>query len=66
MIHLIRAAEKKLYKDPRFFELTAIDFLLDDDLNLWFLENNFNPAILAVSDGRRKRHYKMHKDIFDM
>jgi hypothetical protein len=43
IIHLVRSGEYNFYKDSRFFELFAIDFLLDDNLHLWFLENNFNP-----------------------
>lgn len=56
VIHLVQSGKQDFYHDSRFFELFAVDFLLDENLKLFFLENNFNPQILAVSEGRVKRH----------
>ena len=44
----------------------AIDFLLDENSKIWFLENNPNPQILRVSESRVKRHYIMHGDMFNI
>ncbi len=43
IIHHTLSGEYNFYNDSRFFELYAIDFIMDDNLNLYFLENNFNP-----------------------
>ncbi len=52
IIHLVNSGVHNLYKDSRVFELYAIDFLLDDNLNLWFLENNFNAQLLNSTEKR--------------
>lgn len=43
IIHLTRLGEHKFLKDSRVNENFALDFLLDDQSKLWFMENNPNP-----------------------
>jgi hypothetical protein len=41
--HLTRMGEHDLLIDSRVNENFAIDFLLDEDSKIWFMENNPNP-----------------------
>ena len=66
LIHTVRAGQYQFYNDSRFFELFAADFLLDEELNLVLMENNFNAEILNVSEARVQRHVKMFADLFEI
>ena len=54
MLHLTRAVYSRLLPHPGVFELYGVDFLLDDDLRLWFLEINKSPAIMATTPRKAK------------
>ncbi len=41
--HLTRLGEHDFLKDSRVNENFAVDFLLDEDSKIWFMENNPNP-----------------------
>lgn len=64
--HLTRSGEHDFLRDSRVNENFAVDFLLDDESRIWFMENNPNPQILRVSDARVKRHYRMFGDLFEI
>jgi hypothetical protein len=49
MLHLTKSVYKHLLPHPGVFELYGVDFLLDEDLNLWFLEINRSPAMMATT-----------------
>ena len=53
-------------RDSRFSEFIAIDFLLDDNLDIWLLEFNYNPQILSVTEDRIARNYKMIDDLLEI
>jgi D-alanine-D-alanine ligase-like ATP-grasp enzyme len=40
---MIRSTYYTFARDSRFSEFFAVDFLLDDDLDVWVLEVNYNP-----------------------
>jgi len=50
MQHLVRITQKSLTKQSNLWELYGVDFMLDDDLNLWFIECNRSPVIKASSE----------------
>lgn len=64
--HIVRSGESDFLKDSIINENFAFDFLLDDNSNLWFLENNPNPQILKMSDARTRRHYLMFGDMLEI
>lgn len=43
LIHMVRSTCYTFVRDSRFGEFFAVDFLLDDDLDVWVLEVNYNP-----------------------
>lgn len=64
IIHLVRSGEHDFLKDSRVNENFALDFLIDDESKVWFLENNPNPQIMRSSVKRTMRHYVMFGDLF--
>jgi len=40
---MMKATSHSFAKDSTFSEFFAVDFLLDDDLDVWVLEVNYNP-----------------------
>ena len=56
----------KLKKDRTTFELYGVDFLLDTNLNLWFIEANSGPAIGGYSVPMEKFIVKMVQDHFEI
>lgn len=66
LIHTIRSGQGSFSYDTRFAEFLAVDFLLDDTLDVWLLELNYNPQILSVTEDRIKRNYKMIEDTLEI
>jgi len=66
MIHLLRMTSHAFRKDRTTFELYGVDFLLDTNLNLWFLEANSGPAIGGYSVPMEKFIVKMVQDHFEI
>jgi hypothetical protein len=44
MIHLLNATKSNFAKTPGFYEHFGLDFLLDEDLNIWFMECQIDPG----------------------
>jgi hypothetical protein len=40
---IINLGKQELLSDPRFSEFYAMDFMMDSDLHIWFLELNRKP-----------------------
>ncbi|CAD8156648.1 unnamed protein product [Paramecium pentaurelia] len=66
LIHMTKATYHSFARDSTFGEFFAVDFLLDDNLDVWVLEVNYNPQILSVTPDRIKRNYKMLEDHFEL
>jgi len=45
MIHLVRMSQKPLGAKSSVFELYGVDFMLDTNLNLWYIEANAQPLV---------------------
>jgi hypothetical protein len=45
MVHLMRAVEENIKRRSHTYEFFGIDFMLDADLKLWFIECNGNPSL---------------------
>ena len=66
MIHLIRATSKYFLKRSSIYELFGVDFMLDENLNLWFLECNSSPVFKGTSDEKEVFLLKMLADHFEI
>ena len=66
MIHLLRMTSHAFRKDKTVFELYGVDFLLDTNLNLWFIEANTGPAISGYSVPMEDFIVKMVSDHFEI
>lgn len=66
MFHLVRMNMHQLLKHPGVFELFGLDFMLDTNLNLWYLECNLTPAISQTSEEKSKINTKLIEDIVDI
>jgi len=52
LIHLIRMSQGRFWnRSSSIFELFDVDFTLDEDLQVWFLEANANPLINGFTQG---------------
>jgi hypothetical protein len=40
---MVRSSDHTFARDSRFAEFLAVDFLLDDNLDVWVLEVNHSP-----------------------
>lgn len=58
--------EHGFLKKSNVFELFGLDFLLDDDLNLWFIECNASPVFQGTSAEKEIFQTRMLKDMFNI
>ena len=63
-VHLIRTFAHRLHADSSLYELWGLDYMLDSDLNLWFIEANSNPNLSGYSEPMGKFIAKMLQDHF--
>jgi len=66
MIHLLRLSSASFLKRSSLYELYGVDFMLDENLNLWFIEANSSPAIEGYSIPMEKFIVKMAQDHFEV
>ena len=66
MIHLIRMTSHGFLRRSSLYELYGVDFMLDEDLNLWFIEANSGPAFGGYSQPMEKTIVKMLQDHFEI
>ena len=55
-IHLLRMGQSGFIKLSSVFELFGLDYIMDENLNLWFIEANTMPALHGKT--------RAHKDLF--
>jgi len=66
MIHLLRMSQHSFLKWSGVYELYGPDFILDENLNLWFLECNSSPALVGTSASKEKFLIEMLTDHYDI
>jgi len=50
MIHILKMTSGFFMKQSNIYGLYGLDFMLDDKFNLWFIEGNPNPQLMATSE----------------
>lgn len=53
-------------KHPGVFELFGLDFLLDESLNLWFIECNASPQLVGTNEYKTVFLTTLLKDMFEI
>jgi len=66
MIHLIRMGQDTLMKKSSLHELYGIDFMMDDNLDLWFIEANARPLVEGWTPERNNYFNQMLIDSFEI
>jgi len=66
MAHIGRLTQHRFLKRSNTYELFGIDFLLDDDLKLWFIECNSGPVLKGTSEEKERFLVKMLSDHFNI
>jgi len=63
LVHIVRATSYTFWKQSNIHELHGLDFMLDEDLQLWFIECNPNPLLTGV---KPELIEKMLLDMFEI
>ena len=66
MIHVMRMTQDKLLKANNIYQFTGLDFLLDDNMKLWFIEANIRPALSGTSSEKERFMINLVKDHFEI
>lgn len=66
LIHLIRMSQHSFLKRSSIYELFGVDFLIDTNLKLWFLECNSSPVLKGTSEEKEKFLIRMIADHFEI
>ena len=66
MIHTVKMSQNDYLQSSMVYELFGVDFILDTDLNLWYLECNSSPVLKGTSEEKDKFLSKMIADQFDV
>ena len=66
LVHMVRSTYHTFARDSSFGEFLAIDFLLDNDLEVWVLEVNYNPYVLDTKQEKIIINFKMVKDTLEI
>jgi len=66
MVHLIRMSQSKFLKRSSLFELLGMDFMMDSNFDIWFIEANVRPLLRGWMDESHKHFTGMLKDQFDI
>jgi len=64
--HLVRMTEKSFYKSASVFELYGLDFVIDENLDIWFIECNASPQLVGTSPRKTEFLTKMLSDMFTL
>lgn len=65
-VHIVRMTAGSFWKQSNVFEMFGLDFMLDDNLNLWFIECNSSPQLIGTNDYKTKFLVTMLRDLFEI
>jgi len=66
MMHLLRMAQSQFAKKSSVFELLGLDYVMDDQMGVWFIEANTMPLIDGFTKNTTKMFNKMLVDTFEI
>lgn len=66
LIHLVRMAQNGFKKKSSVFELFGVDYVMDENLDLWFIEANATPLINGFNKGSTVLINQMLADAFEI
>lgn len=66
MIHVAQMNFKYLVKNPTIYEMFGVDFMFDDQFNLWFLECNSNPELIPTNEFKEIFFHTLVKENIDI
>jgi len=66
LAHLVRMSQASFKKLSSVYHLFGMDFMLDANLNLWFIEANASPALEGFSVEMKNHVSKMLKDHYEI
>ena len=66
MIHLIRMSQATFSAKSSTYEIFGLDFMLDDNMDLWFIEANAQPLLDGWSDDTKRFFNKILYDSFEI
>lgn len=66
MIHLVRMSQDTYLQRSSIYELLGLDMMLDENLNLWFIEANVSPGLDGFSPNNKLFLKKMIIDHFEI
>jgi len=64
MVHLLKMSKDAFLENSSVYEFMGVDFMLDEDLNLWFLEANSGAGFSNYTQEVEKFVIKMMQDHF--
>jgi len=66
MLHIVRMTKQGFLKRSNMFQMMGLDFLLDDDLKVWFIEANKKPGMDRYNEVDKTFQRKMLRDLFEV
>jgi len=66
MTHLLRMSQHELFKQSSLSELYGLDFLMDENLDIWFIEANAMPMVVGWSESSNAYFNKLLTDNFEI
>jgi len=66
MIHVIRMSQKLFFKHSGLFEIFGMDFMLDENLNVWFIECNASPQFVPTGEVKTKILSDVVREMFEI
>lgn len=66
MVHLVRMGQSRFHKISSVFEIFGLDFVMDADLGMWFIEANAMPLITGFTKGSKVLFRTMLTDTFEI
>ncbi len=66
LAHLVRMSQHSFKKFSSVYHLFGMDFMLDANLNLWFIEANASPALEGFSNEMKDHVTNMLKDHYEI
>ena len=66
MLHLMRFTSHDFLKHPELFGYFGVDFLLDDDLHMWFLEIVDQPGLFSKTPEMERVTFETFSNLLDM